>query len=59
MNSTESAADLTDLRTMTTALYGLDLDCDLTPVGTRSNFARGADGKVRWFRNHGRLYQWL
>lgn len=59
MNSTASAADLTDLRTMTTALYGLDLDRDLTPVGTRSNFARGADGKVAWFRNHGRLYQRL
>ncbi|MGW2663918.1 serine hydrolase domain-containing protein [Nocardia tengchongensis] len=37
--------------------YGLDLDRDLTPVGTRSNFVRGADGKVAWFRNHGRLYQ--
>ncbi|MFE3986169.1 hypothetical protein ACFXPR_16940 [Nocardia tengchongensis] len=59
MNSTDSAADLTDLRTMTTALYGLDLDRDLTPARTRSKFARGADGKVAWFRNRGRVYQRL
>ncbi|MCE5291115.1 MAG: beta-lactamase family protein [Nocardiaceae bacterium] len=39
--------------------YGLDLGPDLKPVGTRSNFIRGADGRVAWFSNHGRLYRHL
>ncbi|MEV6216853.1 serine hydrolase domain-containing protein [Nocardia sp. NPDC051833] len=37
--------------------YGLDLDADLEPVGTRSDFVRGTDGSVTWFRSHGRLYR--
>jgi len=36
--------------------YVLDLGPDGKPTGTRSNFVRGADGSVAWFRNHGRLY---
>ncbi|OIJ68475.1 penicillin-binding protein [Streptomyces mangrovisoli] len=35
----------------------LDLTPDGTPVGTRSDFVRGPDGKVAWWRNHGRLYR--
>jgi Beta-lactamase len=37
--------------------YGLDLGPDGKPVGTRSDFIRGPDGNVAWFRNHGRLYK--
>ena len=37
--------------------YGLDLGPDGNPVGTRSNFVRGPNGNVAWFRSHGRLYQ--
>jgi len=29
---------------------------DGKPTGTRSDFVRGPDGNVAWFRNHGRLY---
>jgi hypothetical protein len=36
--------------------YGLDLGPDGKPTGTRSDFVRGPDGNVAWFRNHGRLY---
>ena len=39
--------------------YGLDLGPDNKPLGTRSNFVRGADGNIEWFRNHGRLYRRL
>lgn len=37
--------------------YGLDVDPDGAPVGTRSNFVRDPDGTVAWFRNHGRLFR--
>jgi len=37
--------------------YGLDLGPDGKPTGTRSNFVRGPDGTIPWFRNHGRLYE--
>jgi len=37
--------------------YGLDLGGDNKPVGTRSNFVRGPDGNIAWFRNHGRLFR--
>ncbi|MGW2620775.1 serine hydrolase domain-containing protein [Streptomyces sp. NPDC001500] len=37
--------------------FALDLDPEGTPVGTRSDFVRGPDGKVAWWRNHGRLYR--
>lgn len=37
--------------------YGLDLGPDGKPIGTRSNFVRGPDGNVAWFRSHGRLYR--
>ncbi|MFD4431226.1 hypothetical protein [Nocardia sp. NPDC058497] len=37
--------------------YGLDLGPDGTPIGTRSDFVRGDDGKIAWFRSHGRLYR--
>jgi len=37
--------------------YGLDLGPDGEPTGTRSDFVRGSDGNIAWFRNHGRLYQ--
>ena len=37
--------------------YGLDLGPDDKPVGTRSDFVRGPDGAIAWFRNHGRLYR--
>lgn len=37
--------------------YVLDLGPDGKPTGTRSNFVRGPDGTVAWFRNHGRLYR--
>lgn len=37
--------------------YGLDLSPDGEPTGTRSDFVRGPDGNVAWFRSHGRLYQ--
>ncbi|MCX4999895.1 serine hydrolase domain-containing protein [Streptomyces longwoodensis] len=37
--------------------FTLDLDDDGRPVGTRSDFVRGPDGKVLWWRNHGRLYR--
>ncbi|MEU8575433.1 hypothetical protein [Streptomyces asoensis] len=43
------------------AFYRTDFALDLapagTPVGTRSDFVRGPDGKVAWWRNHGRLYR--
>jgi CubicO group peptidase (beta-lactamase class C family) len=35
----------------------LDLDRAGRPIGTRANFVRGADGKVTWWRNHGRLFR--
>jgi CubicO group peptidase (beta-lactamase class C family) len=37
--------------------YGLDLGPDNKPTGTRSNFVRGQDGNIAWFRNHGRLFR--
>jgi hypothetical protein len=37
--------------------YGLDLGPDYTPTGTRSNFVRGPDNNIAWFRNHGRLFR--
>lgn len=37
--------------------YGLDLGPDGKPTGSRSDFVRGPDGAVAWFRNHGRLYR--
>ena len=37
--------------------YGLDLGPDNKPTGTRSNFVRGPDGNIAWFRNHGRLFR--
>lgn len=37
--------------------YVLDLDEKGNPSGARSNFVRGADGKVAWLRAHGRLYR--
>jgi CubicO group peptidase (beta-lactamase class C family) len=37
--------------------YGLDLGPDAKPTGPRSNFVRGPDGNIAWFRNHGRLYR--
>jgi CubicO group peptidase (beta-lactamase class C family) len=37
--------------------YGLDLGPDNKPTGTRSNFVRGPDGNISWFRNHGRLFR--
>jgi CubicO group peptidase (beta-lactamase class C family) len=37
--------------------FGLDLDAGGNPVGARSDFLRGADGKVAWFRTHGRLFR--
>ena len=37
--------------------YGLDLGPDNKPLGTRSDFIRGPDGKIAWFRSHGRLYR--
>jgi CubicO group peptidase (beta-lactamase class C family) len=36
--------------------YVLDLDDQGLPVGTRSDFIRGPDGAIAWFRSHGRLY---
>ncbi|HXL63107.1 MAG TPA: hypothetical protein VN959_20975, partial [Mycobacterium sp.] len=30
---------------------------DNKPTGTRSNFVRGPDGNIAWFRNHGRLFR--
>jgi hypothetical protein len=37
--------------------FALDLDAEGQPIGTRSDFVRGPDGKVLWWRNHGRLYR--
>ncbi|MFF9819359.1 serine hydrolase domain-containing protein [Streptomyces sp. NPDC014006] len=37
--------------------FALDLDPDGRPIGTRSDFVRGPDGKVAWWRNHGRLHR--
>lgn len=37
--------------------YGLDLDGDGKPTGTRSNFVTGPDRSVLWFRSRGRLYR--
>ena len=37
--------------------FALDLGSDGQPIGTRSNFVRGPDGKVLWWRNHGRLHR--
>jgi CubicO group peptidase (beta-lactamase class C family) len=43
------------------AFYRQDFALDLGPegkaVGTRSDFVRGPDGKVLWWRNHGRLHR--
>jgi len=35
----------------------LNLGPDNKPIGTRSDFVRGADGTITWFRNHGRLFR--
>jgi hypothetical protein len=37
--------------------YGLDLDDAHALNGTRSDFVRGPDGAIAWFRSHGRLYR--
>lgn len=37
--------------------YGLDLGPDNKPTGTRSNFVRGPDNNIAWFRSHGRLFR--
>jgi hypothetical protein len=37
--------------------YGVDLDDAHAATGTRSDFVRGPDGKIAWFRSHGRLYR--
>lgn len=37
--------------------YVLDLYPDGQPVGTRSDFLRGPDGQVAWWRHGGRLYR--
>jgi hypothetical protein len=37
--------------------FALDLTPDGRPVGTRCDFVRGPDGKVAWWRNHGRLHR--
>ncbi len=37
--------------------YGLDLGPDNKPIGTRSNFVRGPDNNIAWFRTHGRLFR--
>jgi CubicO group peptidase (beta-lactamase class C family) len=37
--------------------YGLDLGPDNKPVHSRSDFVRGRDGAIVWFRSHGRLYR--
>ncbi|OBK26614.1 penicillin-binding protein [Mycobacterium asiaticum] len=37
--------------------YGLDLDANGKPVGTRSNFVRDPVGNIIWFRSHGRLFR--
>jgi len=36
--------------------YVLDLNAQGQPTGTRSDFVRGSDGGVAWFRSHGRLF---
>ncbi|MGW3099591.1 serine hydrolase domain-containing protein [Streptomyces sp. NPDC001102] len=37
--------------------FALDLDAEGQPIGTRSDFVRGPDKTVLWWRNHGRLYR--
>jgi CubicO group peptidase (beta-lactamase class C family) len=37
--------------------FGLDLGPDGKPIGSRSDFVRGPDGSIVWFRTHGRLYR--
>jgi CubicO group peptidase (beta-lactamase class C family) len=37
--------------------FGLDLGADNKPTNTRSDFVRGPDGAITWFRSHGRLYR--
>ncbi|MFD5616216.1 serine hydrolase domain-containing protein [Kitasatospora sp. NPDC127060] len=37
--------------------FALDLDPEGRPVGTRTDFVHGPDGKVLWWRNHGRLHR--
>lgn len=37
--------------------YTLDIGPDGKPIGSRSDFVRGPDGKVAWWRNHGRLHR--
>ncbi|MFC7673699.1 serine hydrolase domain-containing protein [Mycolicibacterium sp. GCM10028919] len=37
--------------------YGLNLGADDKPVHSRSNFVRGPDGAIAWFRSRGRLYR--
>ncbi|MGO4447252.1 serine hydrolase domain-containing protein [Mycobacterium sp. 2YAF39] len=37
--------------------YGVDLGPDGKPLHTRSDFVRGRDGAIAWFRSHGRLYR--
>ncbi|MBK3623363.1 beta-lactamase family protein [Streptomyces sp. MBT49] len=55
----DSAADPTDEVGLAfyRADFAFDLAPDGTPVGTRSDFVRGPDGKVAWWRDHGRLYR--
>ncbi|BBX05164.1 hypothetical protein MMOR_61000 [Mycolicibacterium moriokaense] len=37
--------------------YGLDLGPDGKPLHTRSDFVRGPDGRIVWFRSNGRLFR--
>ena len=37
--------------------YGFDLGPDGKPAHSRSDFVRGPDGAIAWFRSHGRLYR--
>jgi CubicO group peptidase (beta-lactamase class C family) len=37
--------------------YGVDLDDAHVATGSRSDFVRGPDGNIAWFRSHGRLYR--
>ncbi|MCV7302289.1 beta-lactamase family protein [Mycobacterium barrassiae] len=39
--------------------YGIDLGPDAKPLNTRSDFVRGPDGAIAWFRSHGRLFRRL
>ena len=37
--------------------YGLDFEPEYKPVYCRSDFLRGPDVAIFWFRNHGRLHR--